>query len=154
MKRINIGISIGLILFGGFYSYLITRLPERNMENTLKSSFIPWLLVILLFFLAALLLVWNLLRGSQEACDYRISARERNGLLILVALVIVYILALPYLGFLLLTPPLLAALIWLTGSRRWAEIVGVALGSTVVVYLFFTLLFRVQLPGCRYLPFL
>jgi hypothetical protein len=154
MKRINIITSLVLFAFGGFYIYLITRLPERNLEHTLKSSFMPWVLVILLLFLSLLLLVWNLLRDSQEACDYRISRREGGGLILLIALIIAYILALPYLGFLILTPPLLAVLIWLTGSRRWVEIVAVSLGSTAAVYAFFTLLFRVQLPDCRYLPFL
>lgn len=153
MKRVNIFISLALFAFGGYYSLLITRLPKRNMQNTLSSAFMPWLLVVLLFGLAALLLVLSLARGSREDCEYRISRREGTGLIALVGLVLVYLLALPLAGFLPLTPPLLAVLIFLTGSRSWKEIVLGAIASTAAIWVFFTLLFRVQLPQCPYLPF-
>ncbi len=46
MRRANLIISIVLISFSGFYAYLITRLPDRNLPNTLGADFMPWVLTV------------------------------------------------------------------------------------------------------------
>jgi hypothetical protein len=56
MRVVNIILAVVLILFGCFYSYLTLNLPDRNLPNTLGSSFMPWVLVICLYGLAILFL--------------------------------------------------------------------------------------------------
>ena len=91
MRVVNIISAVVLILFGCFYSYLTLHLPDRNLPNTLGSSFMPWVLVICLYGLAILLLLQSLFKVSAETCDYAISKKEGTGILFLIVLVIVYI---------------------------------------------------------------
>jgi len=64
----------------------------------------------------------------------------------LLVLLVAYTLLLPRAGFLLTTPVLLGAVIWLLGLRSWASLVGTALGVTAVLYVFFGRFLHVLLP--------
>ena len=101
MRAVNIVLAIILILFGCFYSYMTMHLPDRNLPNTLGSSFMPWLLVICLCVLSILLLLQSVFKGSPETCDYIISKKEGISILFLVVIVIAYIKAMAFLGFFL-----------------------------------------------------
>ena len=147
MRTINIIIAIILILFGVYYSYLTFALPDRNLPNTLGSSFMPWMLVSILFGLSLLLMINSLIKGSAERCDYHISPREGSGVVLLAAIVIVYINSLTYLGFLLATPIFLAILMILTGARGWKEILLASVLITAGIYLFFQKIFQIILPA-------
>ena len=129
MRVVNIILAIVLILFGCFYSYLTMHLPDRNLPNTLGSSFMPWVLAICLFVLSILLLLQSLFKVSAETCDYAISKKEGTGILFLVVLVVVYIKTMTFFGFLLITPFFLVALMLTIGARKWKEVV---LTSTLV----------------------
>jgi hypothetical protein len=147
MRTVNILVAIVLILFGGYYSYLAFALPDRNLPNTLGSSFMPWLLVSILFGLSLLLMINALLRKTAENCDYRISPKEGLGILVLGIIIILYISSLTYLGFLLATPIFLAVLMMLTGSRGWKEILIASVLITTGIYLFFQKIFQIILPA-------
>ncbi len=149
MKRINVIISVVLAAFGGCYAFFITRLSTRNLPNTLGIAFMPWLLVILLWFLSLLLLLTAVVKGSRESCDYRLGAREGLGIVVMVVLVFAYVQLMRWFGFLLITPVILAVLMLLSGSRKWTEILLVSVLCAVGVYFFFQVVFRVQLPGGR-----
>ncbi len=72
MKTANIIIAIILIIFGCYYAYLTTGLPDRNLPNTLGGSFMPWVLVTCFLGLSILMLLDTLIKGTAEKCDYRI----------------------------------------------------------------------------------
>lgn len=146
MKRTNIILAIILILFCCYYGFLITQLPDRNLPNTLGSSFMPWTLNGILFLLSLLLLIFNLVKGSTENCDFRISLKEGSGVILLTIFVYIYVLAMSFLGFLIITPFFLAVLMLITGSRKWKEIVLVSICATFGIYLFFQKVFQVILP--------
>ena len=146
MRTVNIIVAIVLILFGCYYSYLTFALPDRNLPNTLGSSFMPWMLVSILFGLSLLLMIISIFRTPDEICDYRISIKEGLGIFLLAAIIIVYINSLNYLGFLLATPVFLAILMILTGARGWKEIVLASILITAGIYLFFQKIFQIILP--------
>jgi len=146
MKRTNIILAVILILFCGYYGYLTTQLPDRNLPNTLGSAFMPWTLNAILFILAVILLVLNLVKGSDENCDFHISLKEGSGVILLTIFVYIYVLAMSFLGFLIITPFFLAVLMLITGSRKWKEIVLVSICATFGIYLFFQRVFQVILP--------
>lgn len=147
MKKANIIISIVLIIFSCFYAFLTTNLPARNLPNTLGSDFMPWLLVICLFFLSALLLFKSLFMVTLEKSDYKISMKEGSGIIFLTILVFLYVKAMSMFGFILLTPIFVAVLMLISGSRKWKEVVIVAVVGTFAIYFFFSKVFRVPLPG-------
>lgn len=59
---------------------------------------------------------------------------------------LVYVLALPYLGYLLATPVFLVAVLWLFEVRRAPLLAGVAIGFTLPVFLLFAEFLNVRLP--------
>ena len=136
-----------MIMFCGFFAFLIEKLPDRNLPNTLGSDFMPWVLLICLFSLSTLLLLKNIFAGTKEKLDSKISFREGSGVLFLTALVYGYVQTMEPFGFLLVTPVFIAILMLFTGSRGWKEVVSVSILSTLGIYFFFQKVFQVQLPA-------
>lgn len=146
MKRANIVASLLLIALACFYAYLTSRLPDRNLPNTLGSDFMPWLLTTVLFLLSFWLLLQNCVQGTTENFNPDISIKEGLGIVFLTVFIYLYVKAIQFFGFILITPLFLAVLMWISGSRKWKEIVFVSIGSSFCIYLFFQKIFRVILP--------
>lgn len=147
MRVVNIILAVVLILFGCFYSYLTLHLPDRNLPNTLGSSFMPWVLVTCLYGLSILLLLQACSKGSPETCDYVISKKEGLGVLFLLVIVVTYIKAMAFFGFILVTPIFLVVLMLTIGARKWKEIVLTSTLVTLGIYLFFQKVFQIILPA-------
>lgn len=150
MKRANIIIAIVLLIFGSYYAYLTSQLPTRNLPNTLGIDFMPWLLVVLLAILAFLLLLNTVFGKSRERFDPKISLKEGLGIIFLTVFVYAYVQVMYLFGFVWVTPFFMAVLMVMTGSRKWKEIVVLAIASPVVIYVFFQRIFQVILPGGTY----
>ena len=146
MKKANIIVAIVIIIFTGFYGYLTSQLPTRNLPNTLGSAFMPWLLAILLFCLSLCLLITTAARGTREDSNANISLKEGFSVIFLAVFVYVYVKAIQVFGFIVITPFFLAALMWISGARKWKEIVLLSIASTLGIYLFFQKIFKVILP--------
>lgn len=146
MKKINIVVAIVVLLFCCGYFIMIQGLPDRNLDNTLKSSFMPGLLLIILVGLTLVLLIKNIFQGSEEACNYTISRKELLGILVMTVILFAYVALLDILGFILITPFVMFILMKLTGSTKIKESIIVSISATAIIYLLFDMLFRVQLP--------
>lgn len=146
MKKANIIASIVIVIFTGFYAYLTSQLPTRNLPNTLGSAFMPWLLATLLFTLSVGLLITTAIRGTRENSNPNISLKEGFSVIFLTVFVYVYVKAIQVFGFITITPFFLATLMWISGSRKWKEIVLLSIASTFGIYLFFQKIFKVILP--------
>jgi hypothetical protein len=146
MKKANIIASLVIVIFTGFYAYLTSQLPTRNLPNTLGSAFMPWLLATLLFALSVCLLITTAIRGTRENSNPNISLKEGFSIIFLTVFVYVYVKAIQVFGFITITPFFLAALMWISGARKWKEIVLLSIASTLGIYLFFQKVFKVILP--------
>jgi hypothetical protein len=146
MKKANIIASIVILIFTSFYAYLTSQLPSRNLPNTLGSAFMPWLLATLLFGLCVCLLITTAIRGTRENSSATISLKEGLSVIFLTVFVYVYVKAIQLFGFIVITPFFLAALMWISGARKWKEIVLLSIASTLGIYLFFQKIFKVILP--------
>ena len=146
MKTTNIILSVFFFLFGGYYAYLTSQLPTRNLPNTLGIDFMPWVLVACLFLLSLLLLFQSVFKGTSEKCDYKISHKEGLGILLLTVIVLLYIKAMNLYGFLCATPLFVVILMLISGSRKWKELLVTAIFVTLGIYFFFLKIFKVPLP--------
>ena len=146
MKKANIIVSLVLISFTGVYAYFTSQLPARNLPNTLGSDFMPWLLATILFVLSACLLIINALGKTRENFEPKIALKEVVSVIVLTVFVYVYVHAIQLIGFLYITPFFVAALMWISGARKWKQILITSALSTVGIYLFFHKVFRVILP--------
>ncbi|MDF1591510.1 MAG: tripartite tricarboxylate transporter TctB family protein [Desulfobacterales bacterium] len=150
MKKANIIISVVLLIFGSYYAFLTSRLPTRNLPNTLGIDFMPWLLVVLLFIVVLLLLLKTVLRKPLESFDPKISSKEGIGIIFLTIFLYAYVQAMHLFGFVWVTPVFMAVLMVMTGSRKWKEIVVLSIVSPMVIYVFFQKIFQVVLPGGKF----
>lgn len=147
MRRANVFISIVLIVFSGFYAHLITGLPKREIPYTLGADFMPWVLTICLLFLASVLLLRGLFLRGGDTKGVTISLREVSGILSLLAIIVAYIEAMIYFGYLFTTPLFIATMMLISGSRKVREIILFSIVIALAVYFFFHRFFDVPLPG-------
>ena len=146
MRTRNIATAVVLIAFGLWYAYLTSHLPERTLPNTPGPSFFPWVLTVSLLFLSVILLLQGLLStdGAEAPVETtRSLTRPLTGILLL----FVYLLILPYLGFLVVSPFFFAGLMWTAGERRPLWIVLSSITLPVFLYLLFGKVFQILLPG-------
>jgi len=146
MKKANIIVSLVLVGFAGFYAYLTSQLPARNLPNTLGSDFMPWLLATILFVLSGSLLVINALGKSRENFEPKIALKEIISVVVLTAIVYVYVKAIELIGFIYVTPIFLVLLMWISGARKWKEIILLSAAAALGIYFFFQKVFKVILP--------
>lgn len=151
MKRVNIVIAAVLMIFAGFYAWLVATLPTRDLPNTMGVDFFPWVLCVALAGLLLLLLLKSLLFSPDETCAYRVEWIEIKEILIFLILTVAYLESLDFLGFLITTPVYIAILMIGSGSHRWKEIALVSLLTAVGVYFFFDRVFQIILPGGKLL---
>lgn len=146
MRKANIIVSGILLVFAGFYVYLITNLPSRDLPNTLGAAFMPSVLAGLLVCLCLILLISSYLRRNDSQI-VSLPYKELRGIAGLIVLITVYIKAMVYLGFILASIIFLGILTWMAGSRKPVEILIASVGVTIAVYLLFYKFFNVQLPA-------
>jgi len=143
MRRADLLIGLGLLVVAAVYfqqSFAITR---GFASDRLGPAFFPRLLGGVLAILA-LTLVMRALSGRSDPTPP--PAMRLGVFLGTLVLMVVYSLVLPRVGFLLATPLLLAAVIWLLGLRRWGTMAATAIGVTGVLYIVFARMLKVLLP--------
>ena len=151
MPKRNIVAALALMTFGLWYAYLTSNLIERTIPNVPGPSFFPWMLTISLLFFSGMLLVQGL-RGLPTGTLPSTGSRKqktRSGIGLL--LLQVYLGVLPYLGFLLSTPPLFCGLMWTAGERRPLFLIGFSLAIPLSLFMIFRHLFQIVLPAASIL---
>lgn len=145
MWRRNVIAALVLMCVAAGYGYLSAQLPDRTLPNTPDPAFFPWINTVALFALAVILLFQGLAdkRAAIEATPW--GARQIAALLTLASFVL-YLLALPTVGFLLATAPFVAALMLLFGERRPTWLAAGSVGISVFLFVIFSQLFNVFLP--------
>ncbi len=137
----------GLLLAVAASYYRLTYDIEVGLASDLLGpKFVPRLLAILLAVASTILVVrsWWARPGVEESPPPAGDAPQR--LVWTLAITVAYLLLLPHVGYLLLTPIYLGAFACLLGYRAWKPLAGTAIGVTVALYVIFAALLRVRLP--------
>lgn len=160
-------IGVILLAIAGFWAWQTALTDDPGIEGIIGPRLFPGLLSGLLAILALFLIAATIRRrstdpspgaASQAAAAAEAAAvgpQERLPILrteigavsITMGLLLLYISALKYTGFLLSTPVLMFIIIrWLMGERSWVHALSVSIGMSVVVWFIFSKLFGVPLP--------
>jgi len=146
MRTRNLVAAIVLLLLSIVYGYLTANLPTRAIENTTQPSFFPWIIVVC----AALLLLSLFAQGLKVGADDSVVASlgvPRIRLICGLVLSVVYLAALPNLGFPASNIPLFAGLMMLYGERRPLWIIGGSVVATMILFYLFREIFQILLPS-------
>jgi hypothetical protein len=144
MRRKNSIAAIVLIVFAASYGVLTAGLPVRTLPNTPDPSFFPWINMAIMLILSVWLLVHSLRRPKETALDT--DTAERNLIITAMGVFVVYLAAMPTLGFILATLPFFAAMMVLFGERRPIYVGTGTIAVTAALYLLFRHGFGVFLP--------
>lgn len=139
-----------MMAFAVLYGYLTTGLPERTLPNTPGPPFMPWILTVCLFAVSAIWFFDSLKIGAGLAAF----VEKREHLLIPAAalgLFMVFLVALPYLGFLAGGIPFFAGLMLLSGERRPLWIIVFSIAIPVFIFFLFREGFQILLPRGEWL---
>lgn len=141
-------ILAGLVLIGlcAVYGYFTSQLPARTLHNVPDPSFFPWVNTAIIVTLSAVMVLQGLAMAPGGGAKH---GGDRRSLILgggTLAAFLVYIVALPGLGFLLATAPFFALLMVLYGERRPVWVVLGSAGVTVGLYGLFRFGFTVMLP--------
>ena len=147
MRTANIIISFVLMAFTAAYAIMIAMLPSRDLPHTLGAAFVPWVLAGFLLLLSLLLLFFSLFGKTNAAeSETPLHLKDLSGIAGLLVLIILFVVLTGFLGFVLSSILFLAALIFISGSRKPLEIILFSVLTTGAVYLLFQRFFNVQLP--------
>ncbi|MGY8999899.1 MAG: tripartite tricarboxylate transporter TctB family protein [Rhodospirillales bacterium] len=146
MRTRNLIAGIILLSLCAVYAYLTANLPTRNIENTTQPSFFPWVITFCLTGLSLSLLIQGILPvfNSKESAVIDVPVKR---LLSGLALSLIYLIALPILGFIASNIPFFAGLMYLYGERRPVWIFGGSALTSLVVFELFREVFQIRLPA-------
>ena len=146
MRRRNLLSAIILIAIGTGYAVLAQDLPTRNIENATGPSFFPLVVISCFLILSAALLVQGILPAVSDTVPSipKIPARRYGSGLAAAA---IYLVALPYLGFIVANVPLFAVLMILYGEKRLTWVIGGSVIITLLVFFLFREVFQILLPA-------
>ncbi len=146
----NVIISMIMLLIGSSYLYFSLQLPVRSIGNVPGPSFFPLVISAIVLFLAAALLVNGIVNLRNEQPQEAEPAVPKRVISTLVWFVL-YLIALPYVGFLVASVPFFAGLMMLCEQKK---LVPVAIGSILIpvfLYFLFRQGFNILLPAGQWM---
>jgi len=134
-----------LLVIGVAYGLLTVALPNRSLPNIPGSAFFPWLITTGLIVLSMALLVQSVVRDDGDS-RHATSDRFASQSLLALILFFVYLILLPYAGFLAASVPFFAALMWLYRERNRLVLALASIVIPVGLFYIFRLGFQILLP--------
>ncbi len=140
--------SIAWILLAGAVFITSADLPTGSAET--GAGFYPRVVAILIAFFAVLQLGRSIYEGDSK--DHEISFDTTKTVVIITTLITVYVLSLPWLGFITGTIIFLSVSMIFSGARSITRVAIASVGLPLLLYYVFTVLLRIPLPESPYLP--
>ena len=149
MKQRDIVAACVLLVIVVGYGYQTALLPARTLPNTPDPSFFPWINTILLGVLSFALLIQGILRPTKKGV-MQVELASRT-VIVALGLILLYLVAIPYFGFVLSSVPFFALFMVLHGERRKLWLLIGAAGIPIFLYYLFRHVFSVPLPRGMFL---
>ena len=145
MASRDISAAIGLLVFSALYAWATFYIPDRTIPNTPGPSFFPFVIITVVGLLSLALLIKGVsgLR-SGEGGEIQISVVRLPALTM--GAFFIYLVLLPWVGFLMSSVPFFAVLMVLYGSREPVKIVLWSLAAPTILFVVFTEAFQILLP--------
>jgi hypothetical protein len=133
--------AIALVSLGfAFYIFIESAGFPRPHESQLGAAVFPRILAVLLFCFGGLIVLNG--RADQD----HLEINNLGQVLLSLGILVVYGFVLKTIGFLLATPPFIAALLFVLRVRKTTYLLSAAFGATIVIYGVFRVLLAVPLP--------
>jgi len=144
MARRDLIAALVLLAFTVGFAWLTLHLPDRGLPNTPGPAFFPSSIAAALAVLSVALLVRGARTTAAEPVTLPPGVAARGW--IALGAFVIYLIALPTLGFLIASVPFFAALTWAYGERRIVVLAATAIVVPVALLLVFRWGFQIFLP--------
>jgi hypothetical protein len=145
-RRADFGMGIGFMGLAVFVFILSSQMMQ--VDKGIGPGDYPKVVAAGLFILGAILSVDSFLRGFPPLME-KIDLKAVRRLVIFIAVSLVYVWSMKFLGFIVATPFFLFFGIYFFGYRKWLTMALVSIGVTAAIHLIFRVLFLVMLPVFR-----
>lgn len=153
-KRKDVAVAVGVMVIGAVMIVAALLLPEGSIRDPLGPAAMPIAVGVLMVVGGAGLalrriVVWRSTpvlvpdEGSEDIDRYPASTRRA---MLVWGSCLAYAILVNYVGFLILTPLLIAGLLWTLRFRRVVSVILVSLIATALMYGLFDVLLSVRLP--------
>ncbi|PYZ95947.1 hypothetical protein CR205_16355 [Alteribacter lacisalsi] len=162
--KANIILAVITILFASFFLVQAFQMPSRANPGTVGPA--GWAIMVLTFMLVMGIIllvkeVWVMKKGTADAAETdkteeqteTVSPGKSAGTLSLkyrhfyiLAAIAVYIMLLPILGFVVVTPLLFFFIAWLLGMGKIVKVAIISLASNVAIILVFIHVLNIPFP--------
>ncbi len=146
MRKRNFVAGIILLILSLGYGILTSLLPSRGIENTTEPSFFPWIVTFCLFVLSGALLIQSLWAENSEKLP-EIPEIPLTGIVKFIGTFVIYLAALPHLGFIAANTLFFAVLMFFYGERRPHWIILGSVILSVLIFFLFRDVFQIILPA-------
>lgn len=146
MKKRNLIAAFILIAISIIYGILTIQLPTRAIDNTTEPSFFPGVVAVCLFLLSSSLLLQAIFSPGPSKVPDAPKVRPSQ-IAMFMGTFVLYLILLPYLGFIAANIPFFAVLMLLYGERRavWVTLSSVTI--CIVIFYLFREVFQIILPA-------
>ncbi len=135
-----------LLAIGIVYGFLTVSLPNRSLPNTPGPAFFPWLITGVLIVLSAVLLIRAFLDADHAPRQLAVDSDSRLRAFRL-GWIVVYLAALPYVGFLGSSVPFFAGMMLFYGERNRTVILFASAVIPGGLFYVFRYGFQILLPS-------
>ncbi len=154
-KKRALFLPLGILLVCGFYAYLATELPSRQLKgiHTVGPSFLPWVIVISTALLALLELIAAVRHAylsnekpREDAEGDPVIKQEAFRNVGIIVCFFLFIALMPTFGFLPMSIIFLAATMLLIGGWNWLSLIAIPPLVGFLFYFIFAKALMVPLP--------
>lgn len=142
----NLIIAIFMLMIGSGYLYMSSQLPDRSIQNVPGPAFFPMIVSGFILILSFALLGKSFLGMRKEPLLEHGLSFPRHSLAIL-AWFVLFLVVLPYVGFLAAGIPFFAGLMLLCERRNILYVIGGSVVIPVSLYFLFREVFNILLPA-------
>ncbi|WP_297311871.1 tripartite tricarboxylate transporter TctB family protein [uncultured Oscillibacter sp.] len=143
MKKYDIAISVILILVSGAMFTAAGKLPE--VDGAIGAGTWPRVLSVMLFLLAALMLIQALMGASKEEDPFDVRSPGFRRVLIGGGILAAYCILMKFLGFMIASAFMIPAIMRLMGEKRPWMLVGITAVVLAAIYVIFAVLLKLPM---------
>ncbi len=150
-KRYDWSVGLASIFLGIFIVYRSSFWENYQSSESAGPGYVPVILAWGMIIIGIIHLVgWWIdhKRGNQAEgkIDYAKEWQEFKPLLMITVVSTIYILALRSIGYLLMTPLLIASILWIVKERKVKNIIITSISITIILFLIFFYGLSIKLP--------
>ena len=139
-------LGIGIILIGIYCYITASGWRISAMSDPAGAAAVPKIMSAGFICIGVILIIGSFFLKKKDESEAFIDKDSLFTLAMMAAICFAYLLVLPHIGYLLATPLLIIGIMWLLGTRKIMPLLLVSLGTTLVLFVIFYFMLRINLP--------